>query len=58
MASAACALLTDDALWRSRCAAQIAYAAERFSEAAFRASFLEAIGFVEACPLVEIAAAA
>ncbi len=58
LAAAASALLTDDALWRSRCAAQIAYAAERFSEAAFRASFLEAVGLAEPSLSLEIARAA
>ena len=58
LAAAACALLTDDALWRSRCAAQIAYAQDRFSEAAFRASFLEAVGLVEPSLPLEIARAA
>jgi len=58
LAAAACALLTDDALWRSRCAAQISYASERFSEAAFRASFLEAVGLAEPSLPVEIAEAA
>ena len=58
LAAAACTLLTDDALWRSRCAAQIAYAAERFSEAAFRASFLQAVGLVEPRLPAEIAQAA
>jgi glycosyltransferase involved in cell wall biosynthesis len=37
-------LLSDDALWAQRCAAQIGYARERFSEAALRESFLAAIG--------------
>lgn len=58
LAAAACTLLTDDALWRSRCAAQIAYATERFSEAAFRASFLEAVGLAEPSLPLEVARAA
>ena len=43
-AAAVCALLRDDALWRRRRASQIAYASERFSEAAFRRSLLGALG--------------
>lgn len=35
-ADAVCRLLTDDALWTERCAAQIDYVASRYSEAAFR----------------------
>jgi O-antigen biosynthesis protein len=58
LATVACSLLTDDALWRSRCAAQIAYAEDRFSEAAFRASFLEAVGLIEPSLPLEIARAA
>jgi hypothetical protein len=58
LAAAVCTLLTDDALWRSRCATQIAYAQDRFSEAAFRGSFLEAIGLVELSLPLEIARAA
>jgi O-antigen biosynthesis protein len=58
LANAACALLTDDALWRSRCAAQIAYATKKFSEAAFRASFLQAVGLLEPRLPDEIARAA
>jgi O-antigen biosynthesis protein len=43
-ADAVCRLLVDDGLWASRCAAQIAYAAEHYSEAAFRQSLLDAAG--------------
>jgi O-antigen biosynthesis protein len=42
-AEAVCALLLHDALWRQRCAAQIAYARTRFSEAAFRQSLMQAM---------------
>jgi glycosyltransferase involved in cell wall biosynthesis len=42
-AAAASALLRDDALWLARQAAQMAYARERFSEAAMRASLIEAV---------------
>jgi glycosyltransferase involved in cell wall biosynthesis len=44
MADAVCALLTDDALWTARCAAQIAYAQERYSAAALQQSVLAAMG--------------
>ncbi len=37
------ALLLDDGLWQQRCAAQLAYARERFSEAALRQSVMRAI---------------
>ena len=40
---AVCALLLDDGLWQRRCAGQIAYAREMFSEAAFRQSVMQAI---------------
>ena len=43
-ADAVCALLVNDALWSQRCAAQIAYARQRFNAAAFRHSLLRAIG--------------
>lgn len=46
MAEAICRLLTDDALWQERCAAQIAFAAARFSEAAFRDSMTAALAQV------------
>jgi GT2 family glycosyltransferase len=42
-ADAVCALLLDDGLWRQSCAAQIAYAREKFSEAAFRQSLLRVV---------------
>jgi O-antigen biosynthesis protein len=43
-ADAVCQLLEDDALWTTRCAAQIAYAAAHYSEMAFRARLLDAAG--------------
>jgi glycosyltransferase involved in cell wall biosynthesis len=46
-ADAVCGLLDDDALWAKRCAAQIAYAAERFSESAFRTKFMDAAGIAQ-----------
>ena len=42
-ADAVLALLLDDALWQQRCAAQLAYAQERFSEAALRRSVMQAM---------------
>ncbi len=42
-AAAVCDLLIDDALWRRRSAAQIAYARDRFSEAAQARSLLSAL---------------
>ncbi len=39
-----CRLLTDDALWRSQCAEQIAMAEARFNEAVLGAGLLEAMG--------------
>jgi GT2 family glycosyltransferase len=42
-AAAASALLRDDDLWLARQAAQMAYARARFSEAAMRASLIEAV---------------
>jgi GT2 family glycosyltransferase len=47
-ADAVCRLLDDDGLWARRSAAQVAYAAERYSEAAFRARLLEAAGIASA----------
>ena len=47
IADAVCALLRDDALWVWRSAAQVTYAAERFSAAALRASLLAAIELVQ-----------
>jgi len=41
-ADAVVALLRDDALWQQRCAGQLTYAREHFSEAAFRASVMRA----------------
>jgi glycosyltransferase involved in cell wall biosynthesis len=46
MAEAIIRLLTDDALWQQCCAAQIAFATARFSEAAFRASMTAALAQV------------
>jgi glycosyltransferase involved in cell wall biosynthesis len=43
-ADAVCDLLEDDALWTSRSAAQIAYAAARYSEKAFRTRLLDVAG--------------
>jgi glycosyltransferase involved in cell wall biosynthesis len=43
-AEVTCRLLLDDDVWRERCATQIAYAAARYSEAAFRHSLLAALG--------------
>jgi len=43
-ADAVCRLLEDDALWRARCTAQIAYASARYGEATFRASLLRTAG--------------
>ncbi|MBV8704744.1 MAG: glycosyltransferase [Acetobacteraceae bacterium] len=40
---AACRLLTDEAAWRERCAAQIAYAREHFSEVVLRDGLLRAL---------------
>lgn len=42
-ADAVCGLLTDDALWMKRCAAQIDYAASRYSETAFRDRLIGAL---------------
>jgi glycosyltransferase involved in cell wall biosynthesis len=42
-ADAVSRLLTDDALWTERCAAQIDYVASRYSEAAFRGRLLGAV---------------
>ena len=42
-ADAACMLLTDGLTWAERSAAQVEYAAARFSEAAFRDSLLQAL---------------
>ena len=47
LADAVCDLLVDDALWARRSAAQIAYAAERFSAAALRESLLAAIELIQ-----------
>lgn len=51
--AAVVALLTDDALWQQRRDGQIAYAKERFSEAALRRSLLDALEVrdVKAAPL-------
>ena len=45
-ADAVCRLLTDDTLWVQQSAAQVAYAAARYSEAAFRASLAGALSQV------------
>jgi hypothetical protein len=42
-ADAVSALLLDDGLWQQRCAAQLAFAKERFSEAALRQSLVRAM---------------
>jgi GT2 family glycosyltransferase len=42
-ADAVCELLTDDIAWAERSAAQVAYAAEYYSEAAFRDSLMQAL---------------
>ncbi|HET8996061.1 MAG TPA: glycosyltransferase, partial [Acetobacteraceae bacterium] len=47
-ADAICALLLGDALWRSRCAAQLSYAGARFSEPALRDSLRSVLGLAEA----------
>ncbi len=46
MAKSICELLTDDALWQQCCAAQLAFAAARFSETAFRDSMAAALAQV------------
>jgi O-antigen biosynthesis protein len=46
-ADAVCKLLEDDGLWVERCAAQIAYAAERYGESAFRTRLLDAAGIAQ-----------
>jgi glycosyltransferase involved in cell wall biosynthesis len=46
IADALCQLLTDDALWMERSAAQIEYATKRYSEPAFRASVTAALAQV------------
>jgi glycosyltransferase involved in cell wall biosynthesis len=46
IADALCQLLTDDALWIERSAAQIEYATKRYSEAEFRASLTAALAQV------------
>lgn len=47
LADAVVALLQDDALWRKRCAAQIAYARARFEDGAMRRSLLAGMGIAE-----------
>jgi O-antigen biosynthesis protein len=42
-ADSVCALLLDDGLWQQRCVMQLAYARERFSEAALRQSVMRAM---------------
>ena len=46
-ADAVCKLLEDDRLWVRQCAAQVAYAAERYSEPAFRTRLIDAAGIVQ-----------
>ena len=46
-ADAVCELLIDDRLWRERSAAQIDYAASRYSEEAFRTRLLDAMAIVQ-----------
>jgi O-antigen biosynthesis protein len=46
-ADAVCKLLEDDGLWARCCAAQIAYAAQRYSESAFRIRLLDAAGIAQ-----------
>ncbi len=46
-ADAACRLLADDALWRARCAAHLAYARTRFSREAMRDGLLEALALTQ-----------
>jgi glycosyltransferase involved in cell wall biosynthesis len=57
--AAVAALLTDDALWLRRREGQIAYARERFSEAALRRSLVEALDLrnTQAAPISAPAAA-
>jgi hypothetical protein len=43
-ADAVCNLLEDDQLWIRQCAAQVAYAAARYSESAFRTTLIDAAG--------------
>ena len=56
-AEAAVRLLADDLLWQARCAAQIGYARERFSEAAMREAFLDGAG-IGAVEVTEVQRAA
>jgi glycosyltransferase involved in cell wall biosynthesis len=49
-ADAVCELLTDDGLWRRQSAAQMAYARERFSQAAQSQSLLRALDLVVPAP--------
>jgi O-antigen biosynthesis protein len=46
-ADAVCKLLDDDGLWVRQCAAQVAYAAERYSESAFRTRLIDATGIAQ-----------
>ena len=48
-ADAVCKLLDDDGLWVRQCAAQVAYAAERYSKLAFRHRLLDAAGITQSC---------
>ncbi len=57
LADAAAPLLLDDALWRKASRVQLEYARAHFSRAAFRRSFLEAIGDDRAVAALGLAAA-
>jgi O-antigen biosynthesis protein len=46
-ADAVCKLLEDDRFWVRQCAAQVVYAAERYSESAFRTRLLDATGIAQ-----------
>jgi GT2 family glycosyltransferase/glycosyltransferase involved in cell wall biosynthesis len=54
IAKAICRLLTDDEQWREAAAAQVAYAREKFSEAAVRDALLEALAVLN--PQLAVAA--
>jgi len=56
LADAAVKLLLDDASWRNASRLQLEYARAHFSRAAFRRSFLEAIGDQEAVAALGLAA--
>jgi hypothetical protein len=46
-ADAVCNLLEDDRFWVRQCAAQVVYAAEHYSESAFRTRLLDATGIAQ-----------